>query len=105
MNLETNTCEDCLSLLTGVTIPTPGQLMPLRSYQKKSIETTYIMLSSDVTILNSIARQLQKSIALTDRQYELVKEKLISYKDQFAKNNINVVEACENLKFPLRVID
>lgn len=105
MNLETNTCEDCLSLLTGVTIPTPGQLMPLRSYQKKSIETTYIMLSSDVTILNSIARQLQKSIALTDRQYELVKEKLISYKDQFAKNNINVVEACENLKFPLREID
>lgn len=101
MKLEINTCEDCLSLLTGVAIP-----RKLGRGINMNVGTEYTMLSSDVTILNSIAKQLSKEVALTDRQYQLVQEKLYSYKDQFIKNhNIDVKEVSKNLKYPLRDID
>lgn len=89
------TCEECLSLLTGIAIPkSSGKL-----------ESSYTLNNSDVSILSSIARQLAKGIAMTDRQYELVKTKLLEYSDQYASNNIDINDVCQNLMFPLRVID
>jgi hypothetical protein len=101
MKLEINTCEDCLSLLTGIAIPRKvGRGVNLH------FDTQYTIEKSDMTILNSIAKQLSKEVPLTDRQYELVKEKLSTYKDQFTKNNnINVEEISKTLKYPLRSID
>lgn len=61
---------------------------------------------SDEVILFSIARQVSKDIALTDRQYELLREKLEVYRDQFERNNMNdLTEALENLSMPMRQIN
>jgi len=89
------TCEECLSLLTGVAIP--------KSSSK--LDTNYTLKTPDVAILSSIARQLSKGIAMTDRQYQLVKTKLLEYSDQYTSNNIDVETVCQNLMYPLRVID
>ena len=61
------TCEDCLAYL----------LFP---------DEEFVIDKSDIGILNSINNQLRKKIALTDRQYELVKTKLLQYIDQFEKS-------------------
>ena len=66
---------------------------------------SFTMQSSDCTILNSIARQVHKGVGLTDRQYELVKEKLLSYADQFTALEYPIHEAITNLRIPLRHID
>ena len=58
MNENVYTIEDCLELLTGL----------------KS-QATFQIESSDVNFLQSIARQVFKGTALTDRQYDAVKEK------------------------------
>ena len=59
-NLE-NTVEDYLERLVGL--------------QDDNVK--YTLDSSDISILRSIGRQVFKGIALTDRQHELVKNKLI----------------------------
>ena len=48
-------------------------------------EPAFTIDKADVTILTSIARQLRKGTALTDRQYALVKTKMLEYKIQFEK--------------------
>jgi len=84
MNLEKpTTCEDCLSFLV--------------SNNSLSIE--------DKGILTSINRQLLKKIALTDRQYALLKGKLLNYKRVWQHNDIAIDDAIDNLKYPLREID
>jgi hypothetical protein len=80
--------EDCLELLVGL----KGQ----GSFQIES---------SDQTILQSIARQVSKGVALTDRQYELVKQKLLTYKAQFSSLEYNIDLAIDTLRMPLREID
>lgn len=61
---------------------------------------------SDYSLIHSLARQVSKNTALTDRQYELAKRKVITYKDQFEKNNLLDIEiVIENLRLPLRQID
>lgn len=86
---ENPTIEDCLELLAG-----------LKTGPKMEI------ISSDYTILSSIARQVFKGIGLTDKQYELCKTKLInSYTDHFLKMNIDITDAVEKTRLPLRVID
>jgi len=99
MKLENvSTCEDCLQLLTGVEIPR----MTARSYHDYGMT----LAQNDATILISIAKQLSKKIALTDRQYELVKKKLVEeYKDQFSKLDVDVEKAVSELKWPLREVD
>jgi len=82
-----NTVEDYLELLVG-----------LKNSSMFKIE------SSDISILQSIGRQVFRGTALTDRQYSLVKEKLLKYKDQF-DNNSNFEVELENLRMPLREID
>ena len=83
MKLEKpSTCEDCLAFLIG-----QGAV---------SIE--------DKSILNSLHRQLNKKIALTDRQFALLKGKLLNYSRLWQTNNIDE-SVFNNLKYPLREID
>ena len=86
MKNEANTIEDLLEILAG-----------FRQAPKIEIE------SSDMSIMYSIARQVFKGTALTDRQYALVTEKLSKYKEQF--NDYNFDLAVETLRMPLREID
>jgi hypothetical protein len=64
------------------------------------------LMPSDEVILSSIARQVSRGVALTDRQYSLVKSKLVNYRDQFEKNNMNHLDdALMSVRQPLRSID
>ena len=83
-----NNIEDLIEILVG-----------LQGQAKMNIE------SSDVSILNSIARQVFKGTALTDRQFALVQEKLMQYKDQFTALEYEFDSAVNNLRMPLRQID
>lgn len=63
--------------------------------------------TSDKLILESICRQNNKGSAFTDRQCNLVKEKLLLFKQQFSQHSIDIeyfVEVGE-LQQPLRIID
>lgn len=82
------TIESYLELLTGL-----------------AGNNTFTMQSSDRTILNSIARQVHKGVGLTDRQYEVVKEKLLSYADQFTALEYPIHDAVKNTRIPIRQID
>ena len=98
MNVENpKTCEECLGLLTGIEIP--------KTPRSKITDYGFVVEKNDATILFSIAKQLSKGIALTDRQYKLVKNKLIEYKDQFDKKGIDVISVSDNLLYELREID
>lgn len=88
MKNEALTIEDCLELLVGLR----GQ----GQFQLASI---------DHTIMWSLARQVSKKSALTDRQYELAKQKLAQYKDQFTALEYNIDLALETLRMPLRHVD
>src|SRR6056300_731450 len=83
-----NTLEDLLEILAG-----------LQGQAKIQIE------SSDHNLLYSMARQVFKGTGLTDRQYELAKEKLIKYKDQFTALDYDVEIASNSLRIPLRQLD
>lgn len=85
-----HTIEDCLEVLTGL--------------QKHNLE--FKINSTDATIINSVARQVFKGTALTDRQYNLMKEKLQTYKTQFESQDvIGFDRAIDKLRNPLREID
>ena len=85
-----HTIEDCLEVLAGL--------------QKHNLD--FKIESSDATIMYSIARQVFKGTALTDRQYNLMKEKLQNYKPQFEQQDvIGFDRAVDKLRQPLRHID
>lgn len=88
MKNAANTIEDLLEILAG-----------LQGQSKVQIEP------SDANIMYSIARQIFKGTALTDRQFALVKEKLQTYKNQFTALEYNFDLAIETLRMPLRHID
>ena len=90
-------CEQCLSLLTGIEIPRP-------QFPKEK-DFGYTLKKEDAGILKSIAKQLSKGISMTDRQHALVKRKLLSYENQFKKHNIDIIKSVEVLDSPLRKID
>lgn len=83
-----NTIEDLLEILAG-----------LQGQAKIQIE------SSDATIMYSIARQVFKGIALTDRQFALMKDKLQIYRNQFTALDYDFDRAVDTLRLPLRHID
>lgn len=97
MNDTPKTCEECLSLLTGIVIPKP-------SFPKEQ-DFGLIIKREDASILKSIAKQLSKGIAMTDRQYVLVKNKLVNHRQEFKKKNIDLDSCIDNLLMPLREID
>jgi|TARA_R110000823_G_scaffold247560_3_gene371312 hypothetical protein len=84
-----NNIETYLELLTGL----------------HGDEGNFVIHSSDHTILYSIAKQVFNGTGLTDRQYALLKLKLISYADQFTAENYNLTEAIENTRIPIREFD
>ena len=81
--------EDCLEYLAGLR----------ESPVKFTIEQT------DATIMNSIARQCFKGVALTDRQSALMYEKLQTYREQFMNLDWDFDYAVNQLRQPLRSID
>lgn len=89
MENNDHTIEFCLEVLTGL--------------EKSNVE--FNIDESDKSILNSIARQVFKSMALTDRQYALVKEKLQKYIPQLQAVGIDTNQVFNTLRQPLRNID
>ena len=84
-----HTIEDCLEVIAGL-----------------SCNTSIEIEKSDKTIMYSIARQVYKGSALTDKQFALMKTKLAAYKSQFLENKFsNFDAAVEVLRLPLREID
>lgn len=82
--------EDCLEVLTGL--------------QKHNL--TFTIETSDRGLIDSIARQVFRGTALTDRQYNLMQEKLNKYKTQFEDQDvIGFDRALGKLRKPLREID
>tara|TARA_Y200000002_G_scaffold194803_1_gene160956 strand:- start:160 stop:1386 length:1227 start_codon:yes stop_codon:yes gene_type:complete len=75
--------EDCLE-----------QLVSLQNSDCK-----FELKSEDVSILQSIGRQVVRGTGLTDRQLELVKTKLLFYKSMF---NYDVTKCFNNLRIPIR---
>lgn len=64
------------------------------------------VLPTDKGILSSIDRQVKRGAALTDRQHELVKIKLLSYKDFLSSVGVtDLQEKLDTLKYPLRTVD
>jgi hypothetical protein len=84
-----NNIEDCVEILAGIS---------QHNFKFKVID-------SDSAIINSIARQVYKGVALTDRQYDLLKLKLPIYKEQFENYNIDLMSAISKLRLALRAVD
>ena len=82
-----NTVEDCLEILAG--------------FRKES--DNFSLMKEDYTIMHSIARQVFKGTALTDRQFALMQTKLLAYKDQF--DNADIPLEINKLRHPLREIN
>lgn len=88
--MEIKNIEDCLEVLIGL-VDIPNQ--------------TFHVESSDYTILSSIGRQVFRGVALTDRQYDVVKTKLSeTYVKQFNMFP-NFFSVLDVLRMPLRTID
>lgn len=83
-----NTIEDLLEFATGLKKNSQIELDP-----------------SDSNIICSIARQVFKGTALTDRQFSLMQEKLLLYRNQFVNVDCDFDIAINNLRQPLRHID
>lgn len=60
--------------------------------------------NADNSILTSISRQCKRGIALTDRQYELVKNKLLEHKDALIEHGA-ILDGELPARLPLRTID
>lgn len=65
----------------------------------------FLLEKSDVSLLYSLGSQISKGTALTDRQLYLLQTKLLKYADQFDHAGINIDEAKDTLRMPLRSID
>ena len=82
--------EDCLETVAGL---------------QKNDHCKIELEKSDCSIMFSIARQTFKGIALSDRQFMLMQDKLLKYTDQFKNQNIDVEHIVTQLRNPLRAID
>lgn len=70
-----------------------------------AVDSDDILLDqNDRAVLKSISQQCKKGTALTDRQYQLVFNKLLKINDQLLENNIVLTQGCET-RLPLREID
>ena len=86
------TIEDFVEVLVG--------------YQEHNCEHKFIIQRSDFNLLTSLGRQTLREIPYTDRQYALVKDKLLAYVDQFESNGFTDIQSnFKNLRMPLREID
>ncbi len=86
--MEPLTIEDCLEMIAG-----------MRADYDFKLDKT------DGSITLSIAKQVFRGIALSDKQYELMKTKLVKYSDQFKNYDIDIHDSVKRTKMPLRSID
>lgn len=86
-----NTAESCIEILSGV--------HPQHDYDGRDVD------ENDKHLILSLTKQTFKGIAYTDRQYELVKNKIDLYKDVLSNLDINVDECKSTLRRNLRHID
>jgi formylmethanofuran dehydrogenase subunit E-like metal-binding protein len=84
MTAKNPTVEHCLLVMSGDTV---------------SID------SKDEKLIQSLARQIDRGIGLTDRQLNLARKKLDEYADQLTQQEIDVNQAKQNIKLPVRQID
>lgn len=83
------TLEDCIEAITG----TVQEGSPLG-------------ISVDDQILLSLARQVRRGIALTDRQAALATEKVLKFKEVFLKHNVTDINfVVSQTRLPLRSVD
>lgn len=86
------TIEDCLELLTG--------LNSIEGY-------SFTLEKEDYNILTSVARQVFKGTALTDRQFDMLARKFEKYTLQFEQNGIDITRVVDNkvIRTPFRNVD
>lgn len=78
----------------------------LASMRNTDAASNFSLDRSDYNLITSLARQTIKGISFTDRQYDLVKQKLLDYQEQFENNGYkNIEKDFDNLRIPLRSID
>jgi hypothetical protein len=85
-------------------IATIEDLLEVAAGMTRDPEPKITLAKEDITIMHSIARQVFKGTALTDRQFALMKEKLSKYKDQF-EDSCDFESVVTELRNPLREID
>lgn len=92
--------EDCLELAAGI-----SELKWSGVDEFKDLHS-FTLHPDNANIMFSIAKQVYRGTALTAKQYELSKKLLLEYYvDQFETHQINLKEAVEKLRFPLREIN
>ena len=94
------TIEDCLELVAGIS---NYKFHNDPSYSKLQ---NFKLHEDNHKIMFSIAKQVMKGTALTQRQYDLVKKLLVEYYiPQFDKHEIDLKECIGKLRKPLRKIN
>lgn len=83
--------ESCLELILGMS--------DTKGIQSVDIEKT------DYNFMYSVAKQIHRGLALTDRQHSTTKEKLLKYETFFVINGIDVQPLLDNTRLPIRTID
>ncbi len=92
--------EDCLEIAAGISDLKHHADPELQKVQNFSLH------QDNANIMFSIAKQVFRGTALTFKQYQLVKKLLLEYYvDQFTDHGIDLKEAVEKLRQPLRKID
>ena len=92
--------EDCLEIAAGIS--------DLKHHTDPDINVVqgFKLHKDNANIMFSIAKQVFRGTALTDKQYILAKKLLLEYyQDQFEAHGIDLKEAVEKLRSPLRKID
>lgn len=77
-------------------------MMYIEDYLHVLVDNHMSPLDSDLHILASISKQVKKGVALTDRQYNLIVQKILLYRDRFESFNES---SLLNVRLPLRSID
>ena len=92
--------EDCLEIVAGISE------LKYSSDPELSTIQNFKLHEDNANIMFSIAKQVFRGTALTAKQYSLVKKLLVEYYvDQFCAHEIDLHEAVEKLRYPLREID
>ena len=92
--------EDCLEIVAGI-----SELKYSADPELSKVQN-FTLHEDNANIMFSIAKQVFRGTALTAKQYSLVKKLLVEYYvDQFSAHEIDLHEAVEKLRFPLRKID
>jgi len=88
--------EDLLEALAGLTV------LPGKHWKDKCFQ----LHPDNSKVLSSIARQVFKGSALTEKQHELVKKLILEYyTEQFANQNIDVTKHIDSIREPYRQVD